>query len=487
LRDIVCREVVVVRSGRAEGVVGCVCDETSHAPGATGSIPADDARIDEVTGLLDMRGFMVAKAAFEDAYALGERDFAVVMVGVENLWETNAVFGPKHGARVLSEIARRIREACGKSGVVARVSGTEFAILTQTGDRQVVEEMLGRVGDAISSITVVDGHACSPLYAMGYGFASEAHGFESLMRLVSNRMRDGLAGRRLRSDDGIERMSHEDAIRRLQLLQPYFSTVRLVDPSCAQARLLEKDGRGFSEPSLCYGVWKAKHRCVNCISARTLATRTSQSKYEFRDDKVFFVNTQYVEVDGEPRVIEMVRALDFDIDGSSESGRHLRAAITARDLARYAYAEVPRDAGIFNRAYFDDIMAVLTSEDMVVVEILVRKEDGSLRQPSAGEMGAAAMSLKSCVRPDDTVICYDAETLMVIFAQALPETALDGRLRVIRRRAELGLRRETPRIDAAMTMVAVCRRDKASALAKEATRLLGKARESGEEFVVARG
>ncbi|MBP3885026.1 MAG: hypothetical protein J6D54_08840 [Olsenella sp.] len=71
--------------------------------------------------------------------------------------------------------------------------------------------------------------------------------------------------------------------------------------------------------------------------------------------------------------------------------------------------------------------------------------------------------------------------------QALPAPALEGRLRVIQRRVSSELRREFPELAASTTVVAVSRKAKVSALAEEATRLVGSSCESGEALAISRG
>ena len=94
----------------------------------------------------------------------------------------------------------------------------------------------------------------------------------------------------------------------VKTLENVFSEVRILraDQVCA----------GFSDCSYksgearCYEIWKKSTPCRNCISCRALAEKKQFSKLEKDDGKMYQVISSYVEADGKPYVIEMIKRFD---------------------------------------------------------------------------------------------------------------------------------------------------------------------------------
>jgi diguanylate cyclase (GGDEF)-like protein len=84
---------------------------------------------DELTGLLNRRGFFVLA---EQQLRIAERhgkEMVLVYADLDNLKEINDSAGHHAGDRVLAETAACLRENVRRSDVIARMGGDEFAIL----------------------------------------------------------------------------------------------------------------------------------------------------------------------------------------------------------------------------------------------------------------------------------------------------------------------------------------------------------------------
>jgi putative two-component system response regulator len=108
--------------------------------------------------------------------------------------------------------------------------------------------------------------------------------------------------------DALVAMSREEVERTMRTLEPMYDLVRLVDPSTMEGASLDERGE-LAMPHRCFDVLCKGRRCQNCISARTVASKGSVSKFEFVGDDAFYISTRYVEVDGEPRSIELVKKI----------------------------------------------------------------------------------------------------------------------------------------------------------------------------------
>jgi diguanylate cyclase (GGDEF)-like protein len=96
-----------------------------------------DATIDDLTGLLNRRGWRMAA---EQELARATRDgtqVGLLLLDLDSLKEINDTRGHDEGDRVLMETADRMRTALRAGDVVARLGGDEFgALLMDTSDGQ---------------------------------------------------------------------------------------------------------------------------------------------------------------------------------------------------------------------------------------------------------------------------------------------------------------------------------------------------------------
>ena len=58
--------------------------------------------------------------------------------------------------------------------------------------------------------------------------------------------------------------------------------------------------------------WKVDEPCENCISLKTFIDKKPRTKLEFMGTDIYQVFSKYVQVDGEPYVMELIKKLDED-------------------------------------------------------------------------------------------------------------------------------------------------------------------------------
>lgn len=89
----------------------------------------------------------------------------------------------------------------------------------------------------------------------------------------------------------------------IDLLSDGENIVRLVDP--LSEFLVNTDG-SLQIGSICRTVWGRPHRCENCSSLRALQTQDVLYKMEFCDDRIYWIISRYVNVEGNDCVLEFV-------------------------------------------------------------------------------------------------------------------------------------------------------------------------------------
>ena len=150
------------------------------------------------------------------------------------------------------------------------------------------------------------------------------------------------------SDDGesscvstMEQISQE-----IDVLRKTFDFVRLLKAD----DIHESHGTNGEIPCQCYSFWKVNEPCENCISMKTLFDKKSRTKLEFMDSDIYQVFSKYVEVDGEPYVMELIKRLNND----SLVGVNDREKLMNKLMKYHAAMYSDSLTGANNRRYFED-------------------------------------------------------------------------------------------------------------------------------------
>lgn len=84
---------------------------------------------DEMTGLLNEHYFFERLDEEIKHVKDAPKDISLVLINIDDFKKMNEIFGKQTGDIVLLEVSRIIKNCCVKDGIVARVSGDEFALL----------------------------------------------------------------------------------------------------------------------------------------------------------------------------------------------------------------------------------------------------------------------------------------------------------------------------------------------------------------------
>lgn len=142
-------------------------------------------------------------------------------------------------------------------------------------------------------------------------------------------------------------LTSQQAKEQMRFFRNVFTVVRLLKGEDLEGIRESTEDASFCE---CYDYWGKGQPCENCISMQTLQDRQQHTKLEFLGTDIYQVFSRYVEVDGKPCVMELIRKLDSDsLIGASERDKLIR------QLSQY-HVELYRDAltGAYNRRYLED-------------------------------------------------------------------------------------------------------------------------------------
>ena len=142
--------------------------------------------------------------------------------------------------------------------------------------------------------------------------------------------------------------TREEAEQLVELLSDDNCLVRLVDPMTEY--LVNYDGT-LQTGNICRTVWGRPHRCENCSSLRSLQTKQTLYKMEFCDDRIYWVISRYLNIEGNDCVLEMV--IDTTDSIIIEGG----SVDEISEIIEGYNNQVVIDSltGVFNRNYLDTV------------------------------------------------------------------------------------------------------------------------------------
>ena len=147
-----------------------------------------------------------------------------------------------------------------------------------------------------------------------------------------------------------KQITMQEAENKMEVLREIFDIVRLLKGSDLQAAGMESKLAGKKYLCQCYAFWNKNKRCDNCISLKALDEKKQTSKIEFLDSDMYQVFAKYLEIDGEPYVMEMLKKLDENTLTDKEGYEKLAGKLTV--YSEKLYKDVL--TGAYNRRYFEE-------------------------------------------------------------------------------------------------------------------------------------
>lgn len=228
-----------------------------------------------------------------------------------------------------------------------------------------------------------------------------------------------------------DKMTMEQAEAKMSGLREVFPFVRLVKGSVLKDREREP-AEGLPRACQCYEFWKKDKPCENCISRDVLDSQGEESKIEFIDDQMYQVFSRYVEIDGEPYVMEMIKELDERTLLDSEGYEKLLSHLTVYNEKLYKDALT----GAYNRRFYEDEVkdmngpagvAVIDLDDFKIYNDTYGHHAGDLVLETAADI------IRRYVRKSDMLIRYGGDEFLLI----LPDIQSDifaAKLKMIQER-----------------------------------------------------
>ena len=224
-------------------------------------------------------------------------------------------------------------------------------------------------------------------------------------------------------------MTMQQAQTEMELYKKVFTVVRLLDKR--EFRLEESDNPGGDmELCHCYDFWKKEKPCTYCIAARAFEEKSVRTKLEYLDSDIYQVTARYVEIDGQPYVMELLRKMDEEFLVDLENRDRLMEKLSGYNEKLYQDALT----GVYNRRYYEDRIKKMTaSVGVAMIDMDDFKIYNDTYGHNAGDLAliTTVEAIRRCIRKNDTLIRYGGDEFLLVL-QGISETMFREKLKQIR-------------------------------------------------------
>ena len=173
-----------------------------------------------------------------------------------------------------------------------------------------------------------------------------------------------------------------------------------------------------------------KHLEKNSLSLRAFWEKCQKTRLEYIDSRVCQKISRYVEIDGQPHVVEILNVLDVTTESSENAREQLTAKVRDYDEELYLDALT----GAYNRRYYENrIRKVIGHAGVAMIELDDFKLYNDTCGHNAGDLvlNTVVGSIRGCICKTDILIRYGGDEFLLIL-QDVDEEIFSKKLKQIR-------------------------------------------------------
>lgn len=209
------------------------------------------------------------------------------------------------------------------------------------------------------------------------------------------------------------KMTMQQAQELVQKYENVFSVARLLKKETVLEASRGEPQNLPMEPCRCFDYWERGSRCANCVSLKALEEKKKKTKLEFRKNDVYQVSAHYMEIDGEPYVMELIQYLDegdlVDLSGSELLLTRLNGF----------QDELYRDVltGAYNRRYYEEqLRHQVLPAGVAMIDLDDFKLYNDMCGHSAGDIALTTVAavIRGMIRRTDLLVRYGGDEFLLV-------------------------------------------------------------------------
>ena len=215
-------------------------------------------------------------------------------------------------------------------------------------------------------------------------------------------------------------MTREEVKLMIGELEHAFDIVRIVEAPTDHQCCVNDNCEIVREPGRCFDIWNQEVRCKHCVAMRALGKKDTSRKFEFVGSEVYLIEAMYVEIEGDPFVIEMMVKLNDDTMLGTWGANDFVETISKHNRKLY----LDPLTGAYNRQYYDEQLSALPGEYAVAyIDLDKFKDINDTFGHHGGDeaLKAVVKAMQSCVRESDSVIRFGGDEFVLVFRKSSRE------------------------------------------------------------------
>lgn len=223
--------------------------------------------------------------------------------------------------------------------------------------------------------------------------------------------------------EGNNTMTMEQAQQEMKEYRKVFDVVRLIGEESIRKMNEGRESEISSGAVACYTFWKKSERCKNCITARVFREKGQWTKLEFRGEQIYQVTARYVEIDGKPYVMELVKEMEEEFLLDGEGCEKLVRKLDGYN--RELYMDVL--TGSYNRRYYEERLKEKTgSAGVAVIDLDDFKLWNDTYGHGAGDVALQTVgkSIRKSIRKTDSLVRYGGDEFILFMPEVTEDVFL---------------------------------------------------------------
>lgn len=224
----------------------------------------------------------------------------------------------------------------------------------------------------------------------------------------------------LNQNQHVLKCSFTEALDIIEQLKKIFDHVRLVD--IHNQKVVKITSQGIEESNeKCNEFWNHDYACRSCVSRHSYDKKGQAVKLEFIDHDVYGVIAEYIEIDNQPWVLEIICKTKEEILLSAHG--HTKFMEKISQYNRQFYTDIL--TGCYSRRYYEEVVKHIDTIDAIaMIDGDNFKHINDHYGHAVGDLALQHMAsaIKSCIRDDDLLIRYGGDEFILVFQNMAQET-----------------------------------------------------------------